>query len=52
MIEQAKNNLITEHRLDIIENRLNQLDKRLDDLIFGLKIEFYNSTQHEYKDPL
>lgn len=50
MIEQTKNNLIVEHRLDNIENRLNQLDKRIDDLIMGLKIEFYNSSQHEYKD--
>jgi hypothetical protein len=49
MIEEIKQQLIVEHRLDNIENRLKQLDKRLDDLIFGLKIEFYNSSQHEYK---
>jgi hypothetical protein len=50
MIEQTKNNLIVDHRLDTIENRLNMIDKRIDDLIMGLKIEFYNSSQHEYKD--
>ena len=32
---------ITEYRLDKVEEQLAQISKRLDDLIFALKIEFY-----------
>ena len=36
-----KRHAIEEHRMDLIEERLSKIEQRFDDLIWQLKIEFY-----------
>ena len=50
MIEEIKQQLIDEHRLGEVENRLKILEDKFDNLLSSLKLEFYNSNQSEYKD--
>ena len=37
----VKREMIGEHRMDMIEERMSKIEKRFDDLIWQLKIEFY-----------
>lgn len=37
----VKREMIREHRMDMIEERMSKIEKRFDDLIMQLKIEFY-----------
>ena len=37
----VKREVIEEYRMDMIEERMSKIEKRFDDLIWQLKIEFY-----------
>ena len=50
MINEIKQELVTEHRIDEIEKLMTAIEDKISDLIMALKIEFYNNYQSEYKD--
>lgn len=37
----VKRQVIEEHRIDLIEERLSKIEQRFNDLIWQLKVEFY-----------
>lgn len=50
MINESKQELVTEYRIDEIAKRMTAIEDKIDALIRALKIEFYNNYQSEYKD--
>lgn len=50
MINEIKQELVTEYRIDEIEKRMTAIEDKTSDLIMSLKIEFYNNYQSEYKN--
>jgi len=43
----VKKEAIDEYRMDTIEERLDRIEKKIDDLIFSLKIEFKGKGKYE-----